>query len=290
MPNIESKWNQIYSLIIYSNIVLPFLSASSAHYIFTEYANTTGFTRKGYVYLLGWVLTSIATGQDVAAHLAEEAKYPTKTVPKAIFWSTAISYLAGWALSLSLMAVPRDTVSVSSSPARDYGAAAQTLTSVLPRSLAFFILILVILGMQFQDIAQLLASSRFIWALARDSAIPGSSYLSHLSMSSRIPVRATWAVCFIVSLSLMLIATSRSIVTNLMLEGGGAVLVLAYGLPVVCYLTCGKGALDVDGRNDWTLRGWSRYVAYIALAYTLLIIILISCPTDWPITASKRSF
>lgn len=78
---------------------------STTAFIFTSYANHSGFSAKGYVYLLGWVLTSIATGQDIAAHLAEESVYPTKTVPRAIFWCTFLSYLAGYIVMLSIMAV-----------------------------------------------------------------------------------------------------------------------------------------------------------------------------------------
>lgn len=97
------------SLLHYGFLVTMRLShlaiISSPSIIFTSYRNETGWSSKGYVYLLGWVLTSIATGQDIAGHLAEEAKHPTKTVPIGVFWGTAISYLVGWVVMLCLMAV-----------------------------------------------------------------------------------------------------------------------------------------------------------------------------------------
>jgi amino acid transporter len=88
-----------------ARLTITLSPASSPSFIFTSYRNETGWTSKGYVYLLGWVLTSIATGQDVAAHLAEEAKYPTKSVPMGVFWGTAFSYLIGWIVMLCIMAV-----------------------------------------------------------------------------------------------------------------------------------------------------------------------------------------
>lgn len=236
--------------------------------------------------MLGWMLTSIATGQDVAAHLAEEAKYPTRTVPKAIFWSTACAYLVGWAVMLAIMAVFPEVVNDAPPKAHAYGAPALLLSTLVPQPLAFIILLLIVLLMKAQDTAQLLASTRFIWALARDSALPFSHFFRHLSIS-RLPVRATYSVCLVVCLSLMLIATDRAIATSLMLQGCGASIILAYSIPVVCYLTCEKGALDVDGRNEWTLRNWSKPAAWVGTAYVSLIIIFMSCPNDWPVTASE---
>lgn len=254
--------------------------------MFTSYANMTGFTSKGYVYLLGWMLTSIATGQDVAAHLAEEAKYPTRTVPRGVFWSTAISYLSGWAVMLAIMTVlPEGALDDDARP-RNYGAPAIILGTLLPRPAAFALLFLLIVLMLMQDTAQLLASSRFIWALARDKALPASPFFRVLS-PSRIPRRATIAVCVLVFLSLMLLATDRKIATSLMLQGCGASILFGYCIPVWSYLTCAKGALDTDGRNEWTLRGWSQPAAWLGSTYIVLIVIMMACPTDWPTSRSK---
>lgn len=76
----------------------------SAHTIFTTYENTTGFSSVGYVICVGLSATTIATGQDAAAHLAEETRNPSRNVPLALFWSIVMSYLLGWAVVLVLLA------------------------------------------------------------------------------------------------------------------------------------------------------------------------------------------
>lgn len=161
------------------------------------------------------------------------------------------------------------------------------LTEILPRPLAFTILLLIVILMIVQDTAQLLASSRFMWALARDSAIPFSPYLRRLSPGTQLPVRATWTVCAIAAPCLLLIAGSRQIVTSLILSGCGSSLVLAYLMPVACYLSCPSGALDTDGRNAWTLRGASKYVAAFGSSYAMLIIVMMCCPNFYPVTSSE---
>lgn len=302
--DIQSKVRRSNSIAIRSET--DYHARSSTATIFTSYANGTGFTSKGYVYLLGWVLTSIATGQDVGSHMAEETKFPTKTVPLAIFWSTAISYISGWVVMLSIMAVSpvsRTQRSITQNrarspqvspetrsldaPVKSYSAPAQMLTEVLPRPVAFVLVLLLVFLMQFQDIAQLLASSRFVWALARDDAVPFSPHLRRLSADTRIPVRAIWVICIFVAPALLLVIGSRKIVTSLILSGCGASLVIAYLIPVLCYLTCARDALDVDGRNEWTLRRWSKWVAVVGTAYICLIIVLMCCPNTAPVTASE---
>lgn len=44
----------------------------------------------------GWVLTCVASGMESAAHIAEDTKSPARTVPLAMFWSVAATYIMGW--------------------------------------------------------------------------------------------------------------------------------------------------------------------------------------------------
>jgi len=99
--------------------------------VFTSYRNTTGFRSKSYVYMLGascsspscsslssgtlmlppllagWVLTCVATGMEASAHMAEDTKRPSRTVPLAMFWSVAATYIMGWVSICVLLAVRR---------------------------------------------------------------------------------------------------------------------------------------------------------------------------------------
>lgn len=49
--------------------------------------------------LAGWVLTCVASGMESAAHIAEDTKSPARTVPLAMFWSVAATYIMGWIVS-----------------------------------------------------------------------------------------------------------------------------------------------------------------------------------------------
>jgi amino acid transporter len=67
--------------------------------VFTSYTNNSGWSSPVVVYLLGWVGTTLASGADASAHIAEETKSPARNVPMAIFWSTFVSYCLGWIVS-----------------------------------------------------------------------------------------------------------------------------------------------------------------------------------------------
>lgn len=93
-----------------------------AKFVFTNYGNGTGWKSRSYVYIIGlflrdnpvqffllvvdnfgsagWVLTCVATGLEACSHMAEDTKNPARTVPLAMFWSTATSYVLGWIVSI----------------------------------------------------------------------------------------------------------------------------------------------------------------------------------------------
>lgn len=77
----------------------------SAHYVFFHYENQSGESSRAYVYLIGWALTCFASGLEACAHIAEDTMKPSRTVPLAMFWSTALSYILGWMSICVLLAV-----------------------------------------------------------------------------------------------------------------------------------------------------------------------------------------
>lgn len=49
--------------------------------------------------MLGWVLTCFASGMEASAHIAEDTRTPSRTVPLAMFWGVAATYSMGWVVS-----------------------------------------------------------------------------------------------------------------------------------------------------------------------------------------------
>lgn len=238
--------------------------------------------------------------------MAEDTKRPSRTVPLAMFWSVLATYLMGWVSICVLLAVSCSTVLGSSCANANLVPAAQTMNTdgldsslqpsialianSIPRGYTTAILIFVLFGLLFQTVAQLMATSRFIWALSRESALPFSNFFRRLSKKHRTPIPAiigTWAV---VMPALCLIAVNVSILATTMLEGAGITGATSYFLPLVLYLVCPKDVLRGDGRAQWTLRGMSQVLTVPAAVFLGTVIICMCLPTQYPLTTCTSHF
>ncbi|GAA5900155.1 hypothetical protein JCM6882_002628 [Rhodosporidiobolus microsporus] len=275
----------VFFLTINITILAQADTIRSAKYVFTSYNNETGFTSRSYVYMLGWVLTCVATGMEASAHMAEDTKRPARTVPLAMFWSTAVSYLLGWmSICVLLSTMQRDGIDSNLQPS------IALIANSIPRSYTTLILVFVLLSFLFQAIAQLLATSRFIFALARESALPFSNFFRRLSKNNRQPTAAIWGTLAVAVPTLCFLAIDSSIISTIILEGAGITATSAYVIPIIIYLFCKRDVLRGDGRAQWTLRGASKIVALPVSLFLLTFIIMMCLPTGYPVTALNASY
>ncbi|BGP34969.1 hypothetical protein JCM10296v2_006793 [Rhodotorula toruloides] len=277
----------IVAFFLIINIILLTKSERifSAKYVFTSYRNSTGFTSKSYVYMIGWVLTCVATGMEASAHMAEDTKRPSRTVPLAMFWSVAATYAMGWVSICVLLA----TMNIDGAdPALQPSIA--LIANSIPRKYTAVILICVVISLLFQNVAQLLATSRYIWALSRESALPFSNFFRRLSKTNRTPTAAIWVTWAIACPALLFLAINMSIIATTLLEGAGITCTASYVAPILLYLVCDRDVLRGDGRAKWTLRGASKPLAVPVALFLLVFIVTMCLPTGYPVTSLNVSY
>ncbi|GAA6008097.1 hypothetical protein JCM11491_001882 [Sporobolomyces phaffii] len=272
-------------IIINVTLLVQSRQVRSATYVFTSYFNTTGFESKGYVYMLGWVLTCVATGMEASAHMAEDTIKPSRTVPLAMFWSVAATYIMGW-VSICVLIATVDTVGLRP----DLQASIALIDNSLSRPYTLLVLVLVLVSLVFQNVAQLLATSRFIWALARESALPFSTFFRRLSPEHKQPLPAIWITSLIAAPTLLFLAIDAHIFATTLLEGAGITVVLSWAIPLTIYLFCPKDVLRGDGRAQWTLRQASRPLAFSAAVFCSVFIVMVCLPTGYPVTSLTASY
>jgi len=142
-----------------------------------------------------------------------------------------------------------------------------------------------------QDVAQLLASSRFVWALARDSALPFSKFLCQVSTRHRIPRYGATLIVTLATPALALVSSGSTVINGLALQGGAFATLIAYTAPIACYVIAGDDAINVDGRVQWTMGSRLRKpVAYVALFIGVFIMIITCFPSGYPVTASTLAW
>lgn len=147
------------------------------------------------------------------------------------------------------------------------------IANSIPRRHTTLVLVFVLFSFVLQAIAQLLATSRFTWALARESALPFSDFLRQLSKRDKLPHQAIWVVVALAAPVLILLCINTSIISTILLEGAGVSVMAAYGIPAMIYLFCPRDALAGDGRGKWTLRKWSLPAAFLATLFTSVFMV-----------------
>lgn len=213
------------------------------------------------VFLSGLLLVIYTiTGYDASAHSSEETHEAARNVPKGIVRSVIWSALFGFAMI---------AVFVGTMPGIPSGVGAGfgyflALLDTLPAGLKAVLAMGIFLANFICGMAALTATSRMMFAFARDGGLPASGALKKVDPNTKTPVIATWT-----STALVIAATLY----------GDAFLVLSTGCVVLLYLSYvmpTAAGLFAEGRT-WKVKGpfdlgvFSKPIGAIAVAGGLLL-------------------
>ena len=193
--NISVWWHVAGAAIVILILIFVPDTHQSVNFVFTERINNSGFSNNSYWFLvlpLGFLLTQYTiTGFDASAHLSEETH-------------DAAARRREGHLALDLLLRHRRLRAAARVRLRGAGprqgvtrAAARVdviFTQALPEGWHFLVLLISTAGQLFCTTACLTSASRMTFAFSRDGAIPGSSWLSKVNPSTRIPVNAVMFV------------------------------------------------------------------------------------------------
>ncbi|KAG0151509.1 hypothetical protein CROQUDRAFT_36565 [Cronartium quercuum f. sp. fusiforme G11] len=256
-------------IILHMTICLLLLATSNQrrkfYTIFTSFQPRKEFSNRAWTFIYGWSTAAVVSGTEVTAHMAEETRHASSTVPRAMFFSTVFSLAVGMigCVASALTIIPLHHPLTKTWPIIDL------LFSHLPKPAAQFVFISLLLIMLSQGVSQMLAATRFAWALARDGVLPYSSYWRQVTPNTRIPRRATGLIVMLSMLAAVGYVEESGRLSYIMIHLG-ALLTFAYLIPVSLYLSSPRGVLDFDGRNVWTLRQFGRPLAAITVMSLLL--------------------
>ncbi|MDX3523349.1 amino acid permease [Streptomyces scabiei] len=256
----------------------------SAQFVFTHFANDTGFDSALYVCLIGSLLAGYTfCGYDASTHLSEETRHAQISAPRGIVRAITVSWIAGFVLLAGLL------FSI-----QDYEATQASATGVPPAQIwldvlglfgAKVLLLIVIVAMLFCGNAETAAASRMIYAFSRDGALPASATWRRVSSRTRTPVPAVWlsvAVPFVLALPALYSPAAYGAITAINAVG----MIPAYGIPVYLALRAG----DRYQPGPWTLGRWRKPIGWIAVTYVAVITVIFCLPQVSPITAESFNY
>ena len=234
------------------------------------------------------------TGYDASAHVAEETIGARVSSAWGVFLSVAVSAVVGYIFLMALTLHTPDMSTLFPPTLDDAGTYSQyyfgggvAVISILVYNLGPFLGDLLAAGiaiaMAFCGLSAVAAAGRMLYAFARDDGLPASGWLKKVSHRYRTPANSLTAIVVVAwafSVAAFFVGTGSAIV--IVTAVSTIFLYAAYG--VCIYL----GATTSDWLNHrvWSLGRWSKLIAWIAVAWCLVLMVLFSFPTSgnisWP--------
>jgi choline transport protein len=220
--------------------------------------------------------------------MCEEIKNASTVVPHSLLASIAINGTLGFSMLIAILFCVGDIENALNTPtgfpfieiftqaARSNGGATAMVSVVLSL-------------MIFCSVATLAASSRVMWAFARDNGIPGSSYLAYVEPRTKLPLYAISLSTLITMLfGLINIGSSAAFnaVASLVVAGFLGSYILPIGLLLYNRISNPSGI----NYGPFTLGRFGIATNIFALLWTILVMVFSFFPAAIPITLSTMNW
>ncbi|MGH2407282.1 MAG: amino acid permease [Candidatus Limnocylindrales bacterium] len=250
------------------------------------------------------------TGYDASAHVAEETVGARISSAWGVFLSVAVSAVVGYIVLVALSThLPNlatlfpQTLDATTTPASSqyYFGGGVAVIAILQYNLNSLVILNVGMGdwlaaaiaiaMAFCGLSSVAAAGRMLFAFSRDDGVPGSSWLKKVSHRYRTPVNSLIGIVVIswlFTVAAFILGTGTAIIVVTAIST--IFLYAAYG--IVIYL----GATTQDWLKErvWSLGRYSKPIAWLAVFWVIVLMILFSFPTSgnisWPFMVATVLF
>ena len=227
-----------------------------------------------FVYLSPSVVSPLTdSGYDAPFHLSEECSNANIAAPRAIFLTSALGGIFGWALQL---VVAYTVISIPDVLSSDLGQPfAAYLIQVLPQRIVLAVLALTIIAGFFMGQGCMIAASRVTFAYARDDCFPLSKIWKRVNKTTDTPVNAVWMNCTLGCIMLLLIF-GGSLAVGALFSIAAIAAFVAFTTPIFIRV------FFVGNRfrpGPWNLGRASIPVGAIASAFVALMVPILCLPS-----------
>ncbi len=242
-----------------------------------EAVNSNGQRFYWWAFLLGLLQAQWTyTGFDGSASLSEETSDPRRHAPWGIVLSVAVSGVAGYllliAITMAIHTIPEALHTVDKE-----GNAVPAVIAIMQRGVGAkagnAMAALAALAMWFCGLSGITASSRSMFALARDGGLPWRR-LSAVDSIHKTPASAIWTVVAI-SLAAIFASNKIPVITSV----STVALYVSYGVPVLLGLRSRPGWTV---HAVWNLGRYGKALNLIAVAFAGLICVVLVMPPNEP--------
>jgi amino acid transporter len=210
-------------------------------------------------------------GFDSAANLAEEAKDPYRSVPRAIIGSVLAAAIAGMVFLIALTVSIKDIKKVTLSDS----AVAQIMRDQLGSVVEKILLVAVTFSFFAAGMVTMATGARLVYAMARDGRFPFHPTFRRINPTTSTPIPATLLI-LAGGVALMLLLPGDALIQ--LITAGTILPVMIYGATVVLYLAVRKRLEAREGA--FSLGRWDLPVAVLALIWLLIALTVLVVPHE----------
>ena len=210
-------------------------------------------------------------GFDAAANLAEEAKDPYRSVPRAVVGSVVAASVLGLVFLIALTVAIDDMAQISASDSPVVLIMRDQLGPVVESVL----LVAIMFAFFGAGVVTMTTGSRIVYAMARDSRFPAHRLMRRVDARTQTPIPATILIVT-VGIVLMLLMPGDALLE--LITTGTILGPILYGATIILYLSVRKRLDRVDGAFD--LGRFEMPVAISALVWSVTAVFVIMTPSS----------
>jgi amino acid transporter len=217
--------------------------------------------------------------------MCEEVQNPHKEVPRAIVLSVVASGITGIAFLVPILFVlPNIDYLLNDTNGMPIGFIFMKATGSAAGGVGLLVLIIGV--MLFAGIGALTASSRCVYAFARDGAIPGSQYWSKVHEAYGIPVMGLVLSSTVICL-MGLIYFGSAAAFNAFTGATSICLSACFGAPVLISLLRGRKLVQ---HSPYSLGRWGFWINLTSVVWILVAFVLFCMPSSLPTTGKTMNY
>ena len=260
---------------------------ASAHQVFVQVINESGWSSNGLVFCLGFLPGAVAVCCfDTAAHMAEEMDHPEKQVPQVMIGGTLLCALAAIPMIIVFLFC---TVNPNALLNPIGG---QPVFQVFVdgfRSEGLLIVALIIYSVLFSTscIGTIATGSRLIWSFAKQGGLPFGQWFGYVSKSQQIPTNAVYFTA-VMSCLLSLLIFGPSTVLNGVFGAGSICFFFSYGIPI--WLLMFGGRKKLPRKRYCNLGKFGLPINILAVTWQFLSVVFLSFPLSRPVTPTNMNW
>ncbi|WVO13740.1 hypothetical protein L204_101362 [Cryptococcus depauperatus] len=295
-------------------IIIVCLSTASPHFqsgdfVFRKFINTTGWPN-GVAWILGLLQSSFGlTGYDAVSHMVEEMPLPHINAPRTMMLAVCIGASSSFIFLICLLFSISDIESVNTSSA---GALLESMYQATnSKAGAVCLQIFPIIAMAFTAQGLMTASSRMVYAFARDGGLPFSRIFSRMDRNG-VPVHAVLfttvlftTVLFTTVLFTTVLFTTVLVIVfgciylgsstalNAILSSSVVFLNVSYSIPILLVLVRGRHILQPPSLPEPTFTLGpilGPLCNCVGLGFTILTTVFFLFPPELPVSGTNMNY